>query len=153
MAATSGLGAISAHNLAGDLLAHISPASSTTATVVTVTGPLLAKLYTSVIKNDTRGTECADSNYTNQAVSAWNAASTASGSGYNVGVVSRTSNVGLTFGGGSGFAAQQTLTGLALDSSDGTPILVFYNNFAASVVVPAGNQYVILSGNLTIGIS
>lgn len=153
MAATAGIGAVSGVNLAGDLLDHITPASSTTATAVTITGPLKGKLYTSSISNDTRGTECSDANYASQSVSAWNAKATISGAGYNVGVVKKTSNVNLTWGGGTGFAVQQVFTGLALDSSDGTPVMVYYQNFAVSLTIPVGNQYIVLSGNLTVGIS
>lgn len=153
MAATSGIGAVTAVELAGDLLDHITPSSGTVATAVTVTGPLKCKLFTTVIKNDTRGTECTDANYAFQSVTAWNAKTVTSGSGYNVGIVQKTSNLNLVFGGGTGFATTQTFTGLDLDSSDATAVMVFYQNFAASLTVPSGNQYIILSGNLTVGIS
>jgi len=153
MAATSGLMAVTGRNVAADILAHLTPPSSTTATAITVTGPLKLRLYTTAITNTTLGTECSDANYASQSVTAWNAVSTTAGAGYGVGFASRTSNVVLTFGGGGGFAAGQTFTGCALVSSDATPVEVAYQNFASSVVIPVNNQYVVASGSLSVTLS
>jgi hypothetical protein len=153
MAATSGLMAVTGRNVAADLLAHITPPSATTATAVTITGPLKLRLYTSAITNTALGTECSDANYASQSVTAWNAVSTTTGAGYGTGYAGRTSNVALTYGGGGGFAVSQTLTGCALVSSDATPVEVAYQNFASPVVIPINNQYVVASGSLSVTLS
>lgn len=156
MAATSGLGAnTTGGNLASDLLNHITPASSTTATAVTVTGPIKVGLYTTATTNTTPGTECSDANYlrTQGNVSAWNAITTTAGAGYQVGYVQRTSNIALTYGGATGFAVAQTITGVVLWSSDATPVCVSYQNYAAGVSVPINNQYNIASGSVVLQLS
>ena len=152
MAATSGLGAVTAGgNLAQDLLNHITPNSSTQATTITITGPIKARMVTSVSTNTTPGTTCSDANYADQAVT-WAAASTTAGAGYGVGYVQKASSAGLTFGGGTGFAVAQTFTGVWYVSSDATPVQVAYENFAAGVVVPINNQYTVAAGSATIAL-
>lgn len=151
MAATSGLGALATNNLAQDLLNHITPAT-TTATAITVTGPIKCHLHTAATTNTAIGTECADSNYAAQSVT-WNAASTTAGAGYQVGFVARTNNGALTFGGAGGMNASQTITGITLQSSDATPIFVGYENYATSVVVGAGLQYIINNASLSFSLS
>lgn len=153
MAATTGMGAAtSGGNLAADLLAHITPPSSTTATAVTVTGPLRLTLHTAAHTNTTFGTECADTNYARSQgnITAWNAVATTAGAGYGVGFVQRTSNVALTFFPTTGAAAAQALTGSALFSSDATACFVAYLNFAATVTVPINNTYTVASGSVTL---
>lgn len=146
MAVTSGLFAISAANVAGDILNHLTPASGTVAPAVTVTGPIKMKLLTTTSTNTAEGTECADANYTagGQPITAWNAAATTAGAGYNVGYVGKTNQTVLDFPQGNtstGFAAAAALAGVSLVSSDATPVKVAYLNFAATVNVPQGNVY------------
>lgn len=152
MAASSGMSSVTGRAVAADILAHLTPASSTTPTAVTVTGPLKLALQIAAVQNTTAATtnECTDTNYARQSITAWNAATTTAGAGYGVGKVSKTSNIALTFGGGTGFAVAQTITGDMLVSSDATPVEVFYENFAASVSVPINNQYVVASGSVTV---
>lgn len=152
MAASSGMSSVTGRAVAADILAHCTPATSTVATAVTITGPLKLALMIAAVVNTDAATahECTDTNYARQSVTAWNAASTTGGAGYNVGKVVKTSNVALTFGGGTGFAVAQTVTGDMLVSSDATPVECFYENFAASVSVPINNQYVVASGSVTV---
>lgn len=153
MAATSGLLALSAANVEQDLLNHLTPASGTTATAITVTGPLKVALLTAVSTNTAVGAECTDANYARQSVTSWNAPATTSGEGYAAGVTNKTNAVALTFGGSTGFAVAQTITGIALYSSDATPVGVYYENFATNLGVPINNQVVFGVGQITLGIS
>lgn len=152
MAASSGMSAVTGRNVAADILAHLTPLTTPVATAVTVTGPLKLALMIGAVQNTDAATahECTDANYARQSITAWNAAAVTAGAGYNVGKVAKTSNLALTFGGGTGFAVAQTMTGDMLVSSDATPVECFYENFAASVPVPVNNQYVVASGSVTV---
>lgn len=151
MAAGTGIGAQSGANVQQDLLNHLTPASSTVATAVTITGPLkLALIVGSTdTTNTTIGTECSDANYSRQGITAWNAASTTAGNGSAVGITSKTSNTALTFGGAGGFAVAQSVRGVALMSSDATPVMCFYQNYASIVNVPVNNQLTFALGAVT----
>lgn len=156
MASTSGLGAVTTGgNLAADILGHITPASATSATAVTVTGPLKVGLYTTVSTNTTPGTECSDANYLRiqGSVTAWNAVTTTAGAGYQVGYAQRTSNIALTYGGGTGFAVAQTFAGVVIWSSDATPCCISYQNYSSAIVVPVNNQYNIASASVVLQLS
>ena len=155
MAASSGIGAIAAANVAADILGHLTPTAAAVATAVVITGPLKVALLTTVSTNQVVGTECTDANYTRAqgSITAWNAITTTAGAGYQVGFAQRTSNVALTYGGGTGFAAAQTITGVAFYSSDATPVLVVYQNFAVGVAIPLNNNYVVASGSASVSLS
>lgn len=143
MAAGTGIGAQSGANVQQDILNHLTPASTAVATAVTITGPLkLALIVGSTdTTNTTLGTECSDANYSRQSITAWNAASTTAGNGNAVGISTKTSNTALTFGGAGGFAVAQSVRGVALMSSDATPVMCFYQNFASATSIPINNQY------------
>lgn len=151
MAAGTGIGAQSGANLQQDLLNHLTPTGAAVATTVTVTGPLKVALIVGATDttNTTIGTECTDANYSRQSITAWNAASTTAGNGNTVGITTKTSNTALTFGGAGGFAVAQSVRGVTLMSSDATPVMTFYQNFAAVVSIPTNNQYQFAAGAIT----
>lgn len=149
MAAGTGICAVTGRNVAGDLLAHITPATSTVATAVTITGPLkLGLIVGTGTTNTTIASECSDANYARQSLTAWNGASATAGNGSAAGFVNKTSNVVLTFGGSTGFAVAQSINTLVLYSNDATPVEVFYQNFGSTTTVPINNQYTIASGSV-----
>ena len=76
----------------------------------------------------------------------WNAVSASNtGAGSAAGYALMTNNGALTYFGSTGAAAAQTITGVMFYSSDGTPVFAMYENFAAGVSVPQGNQYTFAS--------
>jgi len=161
MAAGSGFGAVTGTNVQADILNHLTPLTTPVAPAVTITGPVKMALcatagatYTGVDStNTTFGTECTDANYARQSITAWNAPTTTAGNGYNVGVTTKTTGIGLTFGGTGGFAAQQTVHGYGYYSSDATPVYIGYSNLATNINIPANNQLVVASGSGSLGAS
>ena len=149
MALTSGTGALVANDVAKDILDHLTPNSGTTATAITITGPIKCALIVGASTNTTLGAECSDANYARQSIS-WGADAVTSGAGYGVGYVQKANTVALTFGGAGGFAVAQTIYGVAYYSSDATPVLIAYENYAATVSVGVNQQYIIPIGSATI---
>ena len=152
MASTSGICAVLTRNIQKDLLDHLTPTAGTVATAITITGPIKMHLYTTAWTNVTPGTECADTHYAAQSISAWNADSVTEGAGPAAGYTSKTNTTELTYGGATGFNAAATITGVALLSSDATPVEVSYENFAAPMSVPINNNYSFANGAVSIAI-
>lgn len=150
MAANTGLAAVTAGgNVQADLLAHLYPTTVAVATAVAITGPVRVALVVGAADstNTTMGTECADTNYARQSITGWNAPTTTAGSGSATGYTAKTSTNGLTFGGAGGFAAAQSIRGNFIASSDATPVIISYQNYAAVVTVAINQTYTVAAGS------
>lgn len=148
MAATSGISDVTAGGrVALSVLNSLLPASGAVP-IMTITAPINMRLLTSASSNTVPGAECVDTHYVLLPVS-WNTATQTPGTGSAAGFESKTNSAAVTYFGGTGAAAAQTITTVSFTSSDGTPVQVMYENVAVSISVPQGNQ---LSFPITTGI-
>lgn len=120
-----------------------------------LTSPTMLALGTTTSTNTTFGTEVSatNTNYTRQNANL--AGSTTNTAGAGAAGFSQRSNTAPVsmFGAGVGTAGTQTLTGVMLYDSAGTPVRVGYQNFASNVSVAQGATYVIATGSLVASIS